>query len=71
MLFYGRKINSSQKTFKGKNKLNIQFVIGEYKPDEALPIFALGNKRLYYTPDNYRQTTNGAHRYFMKCPHFN
>ena len=67
-LFYRRKINSSQKVFKGKNELNIQFIIGDYKPSEALPIFSLGKLRFNYIPDNYRQTTSDAHGYFMKCP---
>ena len=67
-LFYRRKINSSQKVFKGKNELNIQFIIGDYKPSEALPIFSLGKLRFNYIPDNYRQTTSDAHGYFMKFP---
>ena len=60
-LFHRRKINSSQKSFKGKKELNIQFLIGCYKPNESLPIFSLGKLRFKYIYID-------ADGYLKKCP---
>ena len=62
-LFYRRKINSSQKLFKGKKELNIQFLIYWYKPNESLPIFS----NILFRKNNIKIYSIDAHGYLKKC----
>ena len=71
ILYYRRRITSSHKLFQGKNKINIEFTIGEYKQNESFPSFIFGSKQFHYTPENYRQISLNYKGYFMKCTNLN
>ena len=67
-LYYRRKLKLTDHPYKGKDKLNIQFVIGNYKSNELFPSFIFDNRQFFYTPRNYRQTSQNSKGYYITFP---
>ena len=68
-LYYIRKITSNRKyKLKGIDKLNIQFFIGNIKPDEILPNFVFSSEKYYYVPHKCRQIIQNYKGYIISFP---
>ena len=68
-LYYIRKITSNRKyKLKGIDKLNIQFFIGNIKPDEMLPYFVFSSEKYYYVPHKCRQIIQNYKGYIISFP---
>ena len=67
-LFYRRKLKGTKRKYKGKEKVNVQFFISEYKSNELFPTFIFDNKQFFYTPRNYRQKTQNSKGYYISFP---
>jgi len=68
-LFYIRNISSNRKyKIRGKEKLNIQFFIGNLKPHELLPNFVFASDKYYFVPHKCRQVTQNYKGYIISFP---
>ena len=68
-LYYLRKISSNRKyKIRGKDKLNIQFFIGNLKPFELLPNFVFSSEKYYFVPHKCRQVTQNYKGYLISFP---
>ena len=68
-LYYVRNISSNRKyKIRGKDKLNIQFFIGNLKPDDLLPNFVFASEKYYFFPHKCRQVTQNYKGYIISFP---
>ena len=68
-LYYLRKISSNRKyKIRGKDKLNIQFFIGNLNPFELLPNFVFSSEKYYFVPHKCRQVTQNYKGYLISFP---
>lgn len=70
-LYYKRKLNSIKKfKFHGKEKekINLQFFIGNYAQNQSLPTFIFGNDKFNYTPQYCRQYTKNYKGLIISFP---
>ena len=68
-LYYIRNISSNRKyKIRGKDKLNIQFFIGNLKPNELLPNFVFASEKYYFFPHKCRQITQNYKGYIISFP---
>ena len=67
-LFYRRKIYSNKKCrYKGKDKINVQFFVGNYDKNSDLPGFIFTRDKFFYTPHNVRQLVSNT-AYIISFP---
>ena len=68
-LYYVRKITSNRKyKLRGTDKLNIQFFIGNLKPNDLLPNFVFTSEKYYYVPHKCRQVIQNYKGYIISFP---